>query len=113
MMMPMQPKLTKEEMELRNLMQAEMMLNQVGMKKEADEVSKKISDKIEFVEIEDWMDKQIHETFPKVDIRCMAFCCSPTKNCPVRNFVLKKLGKTEEEYAKMKKEFGEDIKKKL
>ena len=68
-----------------------------------------IQKNIEFVEIKDWQNHQICGDYPKVDVRCLAFCCVPSKKCPYRNAVLDILGLTIKDYEKMKKEFGEKI----
>jgi len=103
--------ISKEQQEIRNKIQAYMILSQIGMKKQAEEVFKELVKKIEFVDMEDWINHQICGDFPKVDIRCMAFCCSPAKNCPFRNSVLKKLGKTIKDFIEYKSRFGERIKR--
>ena len=97
--------------ETRNKIQAYLILNQIGMEELANKVFEELIKKIEFVDMEDWINKQICGTFPKVDIRCLAFCCSPAKNCPFRNSVLKKLGKTIKDFIEYKNRFGERIKK--
>lgn len=96
---------------IQNKIQAYMILLEIGEKKLAEQVFKEISKKINFVERDDWINHQICGDFPKIDIRCMAFCCSPAKNCPYRNSVLKKLGKGITDFIEYKERFGEKIKK--
>ena len=40
------------------------------------------------------------------DLRGLAFCCAPVKNCPLR-YVLKRAGITEEEYIRIKESFAD------
>jgi len=82
----------------------------VGEKEIAENIFKKINDKIKLVEKEDWEFHQICGDFPEVDKRCLVFCCSPVKNCPYRNAVLQKMGLTIRDYTKMKRNFANQIK---
>lgn len=86
-------------------------LEEIGERKTAIEIFRKISKKIKFVKRKDWINHQICGDFPIVDIRCLVFCCSPAKNCVFRNTVLKKMGLTIKDYVRMKEGFAREIKK--
>lgn len=86
-------------------------LEEIGERKTAIEIFRKISNKIKFVKRKDWINHQICADFPTVDIRCFVFCCSPAKNCIFRGAVLKKLGLTIKDYIRMKEGFAKGIKK--
>ncbi|MFC1700710.1 hypothetical protein ACFLZ0_01010 [Patescibacteria group bacterium] len=64
---------------------------------------------IKFIKKNDWLNHQICGDFPEVDVRCLVFCCSPLKPCPARNAILKEMGLTVEDYAKIKEKSGEDF----
>lgn len=68
---------------------------------------KRLKKHINLVEREDWTKHQICGDYPNVDLRCLAFCCTPEKKCPHRNSVLKKVGLTVEDYTNLKREFAE------
>lgn len=87
-------------------------LEEIGEKDMSKQLFEKLSKKIELVKIDNWINEQICGTFPKADIRCLVFCCSPAKNCIFRNAILKKMGLTVKDYVKMKERFGEQIKTK-
>jgi len=76
---------------------------QINNEKIAEIALKDLLNEIELIEKEDWINHQICGDFPKVDVRCLIYCCAPAKPCVYRNAVLKKFGKTSEEYAKLKK----------
>lgn len=61
---------------------------------------------IKFIKREDWLNHQICGDFPTVDSRCLIFCCSPRKPCPLRNITLRKMGLTVEDYAKIKEKIA-------
>jgi hypothetical protein len=86
-------------------------LGEIGEKEMANQLFEKVSEKIKFIKKDDWINHQICGDFPEVDIRCLVFCCSPAKNCPFRNSVLKKIGLTVMDYTKMKERFAEEIKR--
>lgn len=69
----------------------------------------KILDEIKLIQREDWMNHQICGDMPNVDTRCLVFCCSPAKPCPLRNIVLRKMGLTVEYYAKMKEKSSKEF----
>ena len=84
-------------------------LSELGENKEANRLFKKIEKKITFVSLPDWVQHQICETFPKIDVRDFAFCCSPSNPCPYRAAVLKKIGWTLNDYIMLKVKFGDAI----
>ena len=87
-------------------------LSELGENAIANQLFKKIEKKITFAEREDWINEQICSMFPNnIDVRCIAFCCSPRSACPYRAAVLRKLGWKMEDYINVKREFGEQIKK--
>ena len=87
-------------------------LSELGENKIANELFKKIEKKITFAEREDWVNEQICSMFPNnIDVRCIAFCCSPRSACPYRAAVLRKLGWSIGVYVNLKAEFGEQIKR--
>ena len=106
-----------EENELEEELNAKIMgvveaLEEIGEKGLANRLFRKLSLKIEFVDLEDWEQHQICETYPQVDLRTMVYCCSPKNPCPYRNSVLKKIGWSLGDYIELKKEFAklfEDI----
>lgn len=93
-----------EKQEMMMYIQTYAVLNQLGEKELADKVLDKIINKIEFVEKEDWYNHQWCGDFPKIDKRCIVFCCAVSKQCPFRAAILKKLGKTNEDYMILKRE---------
>ncbi|RKZ09930.1 hypothetical protein DRQ25_04700 [Candidatus Fermentibacteria bacterium] len=95
------------------LMQSFMEVYNIGQLELANQIKERVMDEITFIERDDWMSQQICGTFPTVDIRCIAFCCTPAKNCPYRNMVLEKLHLTGGDYTKFKKEIGEIFKQKI
>jgi DNA modification methylase len=87
-------------------------LSELGENRIANELFKKVEKKITFAEREDWINEQICSMFPNnIDVRCIAFCCSPRSACPYRAAVLRKLGWKMEDYINVKREFGEQIKR--
>jgi hypothetical protein len=87
-------------------------LSELGENRIANELFKKVEKKITFAEREDWINEQICSMFPNnIDVRCIAFCCSPRSACPYRAAVLRKLGWKMGDYIRVKTEFGERIKK--
>ena len=81
-------------------------LSELGENHMATQLFGKISKKITFVEMEDWVEHQICSTFPKVDLRDLVFCCSPRNPCPYRASVLRKLKWSLKDYISMKKNFA-------
>lgn len=75
-----------------------------------DKNIEKILNSIKFIKQDDWARHQICGDFPEVDARCLTFCCSPAKPCPLRNAVLKKLGLNLEEYIKIKEKSAAEFK---
>jgi len=76
---------------------------EINNEKIADISLKELLNEIELIEREDWINHQICGDFPKVDVRCLIWCCTSAKPCPYRNAVLSKMGKTSEDYAELKK----------
>jgi len=85
-------------------------LEDIGEKRLSKKLFEKIEKKLEFVSLSDWENHQICSTFPKIDIRDLVFCCSPSNNCPYRAAVLRKLGLSLGDYTQMKKRFAAGIK---
>lgn len=100
--------LTEEELN-EKIMETVQALEEIGERGLANRVFKKLSLKIEFIELDDWVYHQVCSTFPKVDVRDLTFCCSPANMCPYRTAVLKKLGLSLEDYIHMKADVGVDI----
>jgi DNA modification methylase len=95
--------LSKEEKDIKR-MEIVQALSELGENDTANQLFKKIAKKITFAEREDWVNEQVCSTFPNdIDIRCIAFCCSPHSPCPYRAAVLKKLGWSMNDYIRMKK----------
>lgn len=87
-------------------------LSELGENKLANQLFKKLEKKITFADREDWVNEQICSMFPNdIDVRCLAFCCSPLSACPYRAAVLRKIGWKMEGYINVKREFGEQIKR--
>ena len=84
-------------------------LSEIGENRIANQLFKKIEKKLEFVSLPDWENHQICETFPKIDIRTMVYCCAPTNPCPYRAAVLRKLGLSLDDYIGIKKELAEEL----
>lgn len=89
--------------------------------KDIEKVTNTILPFMDFVDKDNWQECSFCSDFYeitdgkiKLDIREMAYCCvpMPTKNCPFRFLVLRRLGLTENDYQKLKEKIGEDIKKK-
>ena len=85
-------------------------LEELGEGEIANQIFEKISKKIKFIKRNDWTGHQICGDFPKVDIRCLVFCCSPAKPCMFRDTVLQKMGLTLDDYTRMKEQFAQKIK---
>lgn len=85
-------------------------LEDIGEKKMVHQLFEKVSKKIKFIKRDNWIEHQICGDFPKVDTRCLVFCCSPSKLCTFRNTILEKMGLTVDDYIKMKEKFAEQIK---
>lgn len=102
--------LSEEEKDVK-LMQIIQELSEIGLNKEANQLFKRLSKKITFVDLGDdeWYKHQICETYPKCDLRTMVYCCAPTNPCQFRNSVLKKLGWSLEDYINLKKKFAEEL----
>jgi len=98
-----------EEEKDAKLMEIIEALSELGENAIANELFKKLEDKITFVSMPDWVNHQICETFPKIDARCISFCCSPSNPCPYRAAVLKKIGWTLNDYIMLKVKFGDAI----
>lgn len=84
-------------------------LEEAGEVKMAYQLFDKICKKIRFIKKADWTEHQICGDFPKVDVRCLVFCCSPSKTCIFRNTILKKMGLGVDDYTKMKEKFAKDM----
>ena len=85
-------------------------LEEIGERGLANKLFKKLSAKIEFVDLGDeWYNHQICETYPKCDLRTMVYCCAPTNPCPYRNSVLRKLNLTIADYIELKEKFGSEM----
>jgi len=86
-------------------------LEEIGERGLANKLFKKLSDKIEFVDLGDdeWYKHQICETYPKCDLRTIVYCCAPTNPCPYRNSVLRKLNLTIADYIQLKEKFGSEM----
>lgn len=69
----------------------------------------KLLNSIQFSKKEDWFNHQICGDFPNVDARCLTFCCSPAKQCLLRNLVLKKLNLSLEDYINKKQKSAEEF----
>ena len=97
--------ISEEEKDLK-LLEIIQALSELNENQIANQLFKKIEKKLEFVSLPDWENHQICSTFPKIDIRDLVFCCSPTNNCPYRAAVLHKLGLSLDNYIQMKRRFG-------
>jgi predicted metal-binding transcription factor (methanogenesis marker protein 9) len=84
-------------------------LENINEKDIANQLFKKISKEIKFIERKDWTNHQICGDFPNVDLRCLVFCCPPSKDCPFRNSVLKKLNKSVKDYKIFKEKLAKEI----
>jgi len=94
----------KEENKVDSLMNIWAHAIQIKNEKIAEIALKELLNEIELIEKEDWINHQICGDFPKVDVRCLIYCCAPAKPCLYRNAVLKKFGRTSEDYAELKKD---------
>lgn len=86
-----------------------MTLLKKGEKKEAYLLLEKASQEVKLVKENDWESRSICGDFPEVDVRCLIFCCRASKSCVLRNAVLKRIDLTVNEYAQMKKTFGQNF----
>jgi predicted metal-binding transcription factor (methanogenesis marker protein 9) len=84
-------------------------LENAGEQDLADQLFNKISKEIKFIEKADWYNQEICGDYPNIDLRCLVFCCPPSKDCPFRNSVLKKLNKSVNDYKILKKELAKEI----
>jgi len=99
----------KEEKKIQVLMTAFISMIQTGETELAQEIEKKLLDRIRFVERDDWFNHAFCGDFPVVDKRCIVFCCPVSKLCPYRYLVLKKLGMTNEDYKELKERLAEHV----
>jgi hypothetical protein len=81
-------------------------LEEAGEKEMAYQLFEKVCKKIKFIKRDDWIERQICGDFPKVDSRCLVFCCSPFKLCVYRNTILEKMGLSVDDYTRMKEKFA-------
>lgn len=95
------------------LIKTYMTLSKEGKKKKAYHLLEKASKKVKLVKKNDWESRSICGDFPEVDVRCLIFCCRAPKPCVLRNAVLKKMNLTVNEYAQMKKKFGQNFETKI
>ena len=93
----------EENIEINSLINIWAHAMQIKNKEIAEIALEELLNEIELIEKKDWVDHQICGDFPKVDTRCLIYCCISAKSCPYRNAVLYKMGKTSEEYAELKK----------
>jgi len=101
---------SEEREKLNKAMAISLALDEIGEKEKAEEIfQERVEPNIKFIERNDWIEHQICGDWPEVDIRCLAFCCYPVKDCPYRISVLKKLGLTDKDYIEMKRKIGERI----
>ena len=84
-------------------------LEEIGEKALSKKLFGKIAKEIEIVEFNDWENTQICATFPKIDLRCFVFGCSPIKACPFRHMSLRYLGLTEKDYREWKKGLAKSV----
>ena len=98
-----------EEEEVEKKLQICADLETVGEKALSKKLFAKIAEEIEIVQFDDWENTQICATFPKIDIRCFVFGCSPIKACPFRHMSLRYLGLTERDYREWKKELAKTV----
>ena len=101
--------ISEEEKDLK-LLEIIQALSELNENQIANMLFGEISKKLEFVSLPDWETHQICSTFPKIDIRDLVFCCSPTNNCPYRAAVLRKMGLTLNDYTEIKKELSDALK---
>lgn len=100
----------EEESEIDTVFAICSALEDIGELKIAKEVFKKrIEDKLELVETDEWIEHTICDSYPVVDRRQLVYCCPATKPCSFRNCVLKKIGISIKEYTRKKKEMGKTI----
>jgi len=99
----------EENIEINSLINIWVHAIQINNEKIAEIALGELLNKIELVEKEDWINHQICGDYPKVDARCLVFCCSPKKNCPYRNTVLTKLGMDVNGYIKFKRKMAEGL----
>jgi len=104
-------KMSEEEDMDAKRMELVQALSELGENKIATELFKQIEKKITFVELDDWTNHQICETFPRVCTKDLVFCCSPSNQCPYRAAVLKKMGLTIKDYIVIKKEMASTLDK--
>ena len=96
----------KEEEKVEKLLGICGALEEVEEAEMAHQLFEKITKKIKFVKKDGWLKHQICGDFPKVDTRCLVFCCSPRKPCIFRNTILKKMELSVDDYAKMKEKMA-------
>ncbi|MBE9592845.1 MAG: hypothetical protein IMF19_05135, partial [Proteobacteria bacterium] len=100
--------ISEEEKDIKR-MEIVQALSELGENAMANQLFKKMEKKVEFVSLPDWENHQICSTFPKVDSKCLVFCCSPSNNCPYRAAVLRMLGLTLKDYVEIKKELADRL----
>lgn len=100
----------ENENELDNVIAVCSALEDIGERKIANALFKKrIENKLELVETDEWVDHAICDSYPIVDARQLVYCCPATKHCIFRNSVLKKIGMSVKEYTEMKKRWAEEL----
>ncbi len=57
-----------------------------------------LSDMVNIVERKDWFSVHLHDAFPDVDIRMLAYGCHISFDCPFLNAVLKKINMSHSDY---------------
>ena len=99
----------KESVPINELIKVYHILNHVGLSDVANQVEETLVGKVEKTERDDWINHQICGDFPKIDFRCLVFCCSPKKDCPFRKIALRSVGLNDEDYIKIKQELAEHM----
>jgi len=84
-------------------------LEELGESILAHQLFNKVKKQLKEVKLEgdSWLDTQICLSFPKIDRRCLAFCCTPKKPCPFRQAALQLFGLSKEQYVALKRGMGE------
>lgn len=100
----------EREQRVKALLNSFIALSNTGEEELAQQTEQKLLKGIRFVERKDWTNHMMCGDFESgIDIRCIAFCCCVSKTCVYRHLVLKKLGKTEEDYKQLKERLAEYV----
>ena len=71
-----------------------------------NKVIRDLSDMITIVEKDDWISVHLHDAFPKIDIRQLAYGCPAHIECPILLAILRNIGMKRSDYVRYRIRMG-------